>query len=87
MARYIDSHEAIECIKFGRKFGFTPEQSIARTPTAAAVPVKDLLQLRDRFYEYDSISVETLKALKALNQLISKYEAATMEVEYDGRAE
>lgn len=34
MARYIEESEAIECIKFGAYFGFTPIQSIEHTPTA-----------------------------------------------------
>ena len=32
--RYITEKEAIECIKFGLQFGFTPIQCIEHTPTA-----------------------------------------------------
>lgn len=34
MARYIEEAEAIECIKFGAHFDFTPIQSIEHTPSA-----------------------------------------------------
>ena len=40
-------------------------------PTIAAVPVSELLSLRDNLYEDDLI---TMRGLRDLNMLIAKYE-------------
>lgn len=40
-------------------------------PTVAAVPVSDLLALRDALYEADAV---TMRRLRDLNMLIAKYE-------------
>ena len=44
---------------------------IAKAPTIAAVPVSELLSLRDNLYEDNLI---TRRGLRDLNLLISKYE-------------
>lgn len=43
-------------------------------PTVAAVPVSELLALRDNLYEDDLI---TMRGLRDLNMLIAKYEGGT----------
>lgn len=43
---------------------------IDNTPTINAVPVNELLKLRDRLYESDGI---TMGGLRSLNELIAKY--------------
>ena len=40
-------------------------------PTIAAVPVSELLSLRDNLYEADAV---TMRGLRDLNMLIAKYE-------------
>ena len=40
-------------------------------PTVAAVPVSELLSLRDNLYEADAV---TMRGLRNLNMLIAKYE-------------
>ena len=40
-------------------------------PTVAAVPVSELLSLRDNLYEADAV---TMRGLRNLNMLIGKYE-------------
>lgn len=49
----------------------TCEFEIFNAPTVAAVPVSDLLALRDDLYEDDLI---TMRGLRDLNMLIAKYE-------------
>ena len=44
---------------------------IAKAPTIAAVPVSELLSLRDNLYEDNLI---TMRGLRDLNMLIAKYE-------------
>lgn len=44
--------------------------AIDNAPTLAVVPVSELLELRDKLYEADRI---TMNGLKLLNQLIAKY--------------
>ena len=44
---------------------------IAKAPTIAAVPVSELLSLRDNLYEDNLI---TMRGLRDLNLLIAKYE-------------
>lgn len=44
--------------------------AIDNAPTLAVVPVSELLELRDKLYEADGI---TMNGLKLLNQLIAKY--------------
>ena len=44
---------------------------IAKAPTIAAVPVSELLSIRDNLYEDNLI---TMRGLRDLNMLIAKYE-------------
>lgn len=46
-------------------------EQLKRIPTVAAVPVSELLALRDNLYETDAI---TMRGLRDLNMLIAKYE-------------
>ena len=43
-------------------------------PTVEAVPIEELVHLRDKLYEHDSI---TMEGLKQLNTLIKKYTTTT----------
>ena len=46
-------------------------EQMKKTPTVAAVPVSELLSLRDNLYEDNLI---TMRGLRDLNMLIAKYE-------------
>lgn len=58
MIVYVPYNEVVNCIQ--------------RTPTVDAVPVSELLELRDNLYENDQI---TMRGLMKLNRLISEYDS------------
>lgn len=82
MARLIDA-DALHIGEANRAIFFVPEYAdgwnaairiFDAAPTAAAVPVSELLALRDSLYETDRI---TMSGLYDLNMLIAKYEGGT----------
>lgn len=72
MAEYIEREALLA--EYDRKHEGEPGKArklIADAPTVAAVPVSELLALRDNLYEDDLI---TMRGLRDLNMLIAKYE-------------
>lgn len=52
------------------------KSSIESAPAVDVVPIDELLELRDKLYETDKI---TMKGLKMLNELIEKYNGGRKE--------
>ena len=55
-------------------FGFYPaivKSALEKAPAVNAVPIDELLELRDNLYETDKI---TMKGLKMLNELIAMHD-------------
>lgn len=72
MARLIDDDELLA--EYDRQHEGEPGKArklIEDAPTIAAVPVSELLSLRDNLYEDNLI---TMRGLRDLNMLIAKYE-------------
>lgn len=72
MAEYIDREALLA--EYDRKHEGEPGKArklIEDAPTVAAVPVSELLSLRDNLYEDDLIA---MRGLRDLNMLIAKYE-------------
>lgn len=59
-------HDGVLMVPF-----YSCKRSIENAPTVNAVPISELLNLRDSLYETDRI---TMNGLKLLNQLIAKYD-------------
>ena len=71
MHRLIDANALIKEANADGAYGYVDAKQIADAPTIAAVPVSELLSLRDNLYEEDLI---TMRGLRDLNMLIAKYE-------------
>ena len=71
MHRLIDANALIKEANADGAYGYVDAKQIADAPTIAAVPVSELLSLRDNLYEEDLI---TMRGLRDLNMLIGKYE-------------
>lgn len=72
MARLIDANALLA--EYDRQHKGEPGKArklIEDAPTVAAVPVSELLSLRDNLYEENLI---TMRGLRDLNMLIAKYE-------------
>ena len=72
MARLIDADELLA--EYDRQHEGEPGKArklIEDAPTVAAVPVSELLSLRDNLYEDNLI---TMRGLRDLNMLIDKYD-------------
>lgn len=72
MARLIDANALLA--EYDRQHKGEPGKArklIEDAPTVAAVPVSELLSLRDNLYEDNLI---TMRGLRDLNMLIAKYE-------------
>lgn len=72
MARLIDADDLLT--QYDRQHEGEPgkaQKLIEDAPTVAAVPVSELLSLRDNLYEDNLI---TMRGLRDLNMLIAKYE-------------
>ena len=72
MARLIDADELLA--EYDRQHEGEPGKArklIEDAPTVAAVPVSELLSLRDNLYEDNLI---TMRGLRDLNMLIAKYD-------------
>ena len=67
------------CAEYGgyeTEWGFSHQlvhDLIARSPIVEAVPTNELIDLRDKLYESDQI---TMKGLAQLNALIAKYKSS-----------
>ena len=72
MARLIDADDLLA--EYDRQHEGEPGKArklIEDAPTVAAVPVSELLSLRDNLYEDNLI---TMRGLRNLNMLLAKYE-------------
>ena len=69
--RLIDANALIKEANAEGAYGYVDAKQIADAPTVAAVPVSELLSLRDNLYEENLI---TMRGLRDLNMLIAKYE-------------
>lgn len=69
--RLIDANALIKEANADGAYGYVDEKQIADAPTVDAVPVSELLSLRDSLYEDNLI---TMRGLRDLNMLIAKYE-------------
>lgn len=61
------------------ELGFYPaivKSALEKAPAVDAVPIDELLELRDNLYETDSI---TMKGLKMLNELIAMHDGERKE--------
>lgn len=78
--RLIDAATAAE--KMGKVFGIHIADLVdtfAEIPTVDAVPVSELLNLRDELYEKDQI---TMRGLEKLNRLIAAYSSQLKQQEH-----
>lgn len=71
MERLIDANALIKEANADGAYGYVDAKQIADAPTVAAVPVSELLSIRDNLYEDNLI---TMRGLRDLNMLIDKYE-------------
>lgn len=69
--RLIDANALIKEANADGAYGYVDAKQIADAPTVAAVPVSELISLRDSLYEDNLI---TMRGLRDLNMLIAKYE-------------
>lgn len=69
--RLIDANALIKEANADGAYGYVDAKQIADAPTVDAVPVSELLSLRDNLYEDNLI---TMRGLRDLNMLIAKYE-------------
>lgn len=61
------------------ELGFYPaivKSALEKAPAVDAVPIDELLELRDKLYETDRI---TMKGLKMLNELIARHDGRRKE--------